>query len=136
MTSIPKEIVPKDPIQRNLKNSGQIIKSHLLKYITELVQKEGIGRVMFWNKKKVETLEGKKKKKSSLTLALVLRFYVEFWHSRVLALIESLRWVVSESCCRSMGLSWAHINCCPQSQGRGRKKAGKKVDFKATYTVW
>ena len=33
----------------------------------------------------------KKKKKGSLTLALVLRVYVEFWHSRVLALIEALR---------------------------------------------
>lgn len=61
LTSIPKEIVPKDPIQRNLKNSGQIIKSHLLKYITELVQKEGTGRIMFWNKEKIESLKGKKK---------------------------------------------------------------------------
>lgn len=109
---------PKDPIQRNLKNSGQNIKSRLLKYISELVQKEGIGRV---SKQKESGNSGTKKKKS-LTLELVLRVYVEFWHSRVPALIEALRWMVSESCCRSMGLAWAQINCCPHSQGKGRKK--------------
>ena len=51
---------PKDPIQRNLKNSGQNFKSRLLKYINELVQKEGIGRV---SKQKESVKSGTKKKK-------------------------------------------------------------------------
>lgn len=67
-----------------------------------------------------------------LTLAVVLRVYAKFWQSRVLALIVVLRWIVKKA---SVDLG---IYPEPVSTVVHRVKdtqAGKKVDFKAIYTV-